>query len=298
MAFVRVYFHRQPKRVAPHVRYIAGRDGSRGLRGLGADFRALHGDVERSIALLREQADVARTRAGPRARDGPFVRLLFTLPDGLAERAMAADAHLPQGSELVLRDALEATFRSAGRHLQGVYALHFHATGRRAHPHAHVDLSPLDAHGRGVFLTGRQRELLRATWEREIERALDRAERRARAPRLADAERLDAHVPPRDAIVVAEQSARTPPRQRPRGTPRAARASVIPNLASILLGSSGMPLLDLFTRALLARARARVGIPLPTLSARHGLGLRVPLPDPQRGPLRLFRRPALTLRLP
>ena len=130
MAFVRAYFHREPKRVAPHVRYIAGRENSRGLRGLGPAFRALNGDVERSIALLREHADAVRTRAGQHTRDGPFVRLLFTLPDDLAARAVATDTRLPKGSELVLRDAVEATFRSVGRHLQGVYAIHFHATGR------------------------------------------------------------------------------------------------------------------------------------------------------------------------
>lgn len=76
------------------------------------------------------------------------------------------------------------------------------------------------------------------------------------------------------------------------------RTSPLPHLASILLGTSHMPLLDLFTRALVARARSRQTLPLPTLSARYGLGLRVPLPDPQHGPLRLFPRPALTLRLP
>ena len=299
MAFVRAYFHREPKRVAPHVRYIAGREGSRGLRGLGPAFRALNGDVERSIALLREHAGVVRTQAGLRTRDGPFVRLLFTLPDDLAARAMATDARLPQGSELVLRDAIEATFRSVGRHLQGVYALHFHATGRRAHPHAHVDLSPLDAHGRTVFLTPRQRELFRTTWEREIERALERAERRVGAPQPARTtpREVDAPTRQRDPIEAPDWPGgegfrpRAASRSRPRSSP-------LPNLASILLGSSRMPLLDLFTRALVARARTRQALPLPTLSARYGLGLRVPLPDPQRGPLRLFPRPSLTLRLP
>jgi hypothetical protein len=187
MAFVRAYYHREPKRVAPHVRYIAGRDGSRGLRGLGPAFRALNGDVERSIALLREHAAVARTRTGWGTREGPFVRLLFTLPDELSARVIATDARLPQGSELVLRDAIEATFRSVGRHLQGVYALHFHATGRRAHPHVHVDLSPLDQHGRTVFLTARQRDLFRTTWERALERAERRVSTTRRRTHPADA---------------------------------------------------------------------------------------------------------------
>ncbi len=179
-AYVHISFHRTVGRVAPHVRYIADRPESRGLRGLGPEFRALRGDVERSIALLHEHARAVRTRTGAGLRDGPFVRLMFTLPDDLARRVVRADGALPKGGERVMQDALEATFRSAARHLQGVYALHFHAAQRDAHPHAHVDLSPLDLHGRTVFLTERQRDELRHTWEREVERALDRAERRER----------------------------------------------------------------------------------------------------------------------
>jgi hypothetical protein len=286
MAIVRVYFHREPKRVAPHVRYIAGRENSRGLRGLGPAFRALNGDVERSIALLREHAAAVRTRAGQHTRDGPFVRLLFTLPDDLAGRVIATDAYLPKGSELLLRDAVEATFRSVGRHLQGVYALHFHATGRRAHPHVHVDLSPLDQHGRTVFLTARQRALFRATWEREIVNVLERAERRVRSPERSPG----AAAPARSRRSDAGHGVR-PSRARQRGCRR-----YVPTLASILLGSSGTPLVDLLTRALLARTKARLRVPLPSLTARAGLGLALPL-TPACGPLRLFR-PAIRVRLP
>lgn len=298
MAFVRAYFHREPKRIAPHVRYIAGRENSRGLRGLGPAFRALNGDVERGVALLREHADAVRTRAGRRTRDGPFVRLLFTLPDDLAARAVATDAHLPKGSELVLRDAVEATFRSVGRHLQGVYAIHFHATGRRAHPHVHVDLSPLDVHGRTVFLTARQRELFRTTWEREIVKALERAERRGRAPDPAIDER---ERPPSRRSNRNREPAPTTHHASATGTPhrgrRRASSSYLPHVASILLGSSRMPLVDFFARALTARTQARLSLPMPSLAARSALGLEIPLPNPQRGPLRLFRRPSIRVRL-
>lgn len=51
MAIVRTYFHRTPARVAPHLRYIATREGASGLHGLGPHFRALRGDVEACVRL-------------------------------------------------------------------------------------------------------------------------------------------------------------------------------------------------------------------------------------------------------
>ncbi len=281
MAFVRIYFHRSPQRLARHVRYIAERPGARGLRGLGPAFRALNGDVPAAVRLLREHAVQVRTRAGQRVREGPFLRLLFTLPDGLATRVMAADGYLAKGSQLVLHDAIEATFRSVGRHLQGVYAVHFHSTTRRAHPHVHVDLSPLDQHGRTVFLTGRQRDAFRVAWEREIERVLERAERRASAPRPATTHERAA---PRAPDSTRPGRAASPGSRSPM---RLGRSLGV--LINLLLGGTNLPLLDLFTRALLARANSRLRLPLPSRAARAGFGLDVPLPSNLTRPLRLLR---------
>ncbi len=114
MAIVRVYFHRTPARVGPHLRYIATREGACGLQGLGPAFRALRGDADACTRLLLEHAEQARKRVGGTTREGAFVRLLFTLPSDTAARVSAADARLEEGSRLVLRDAIEATFRSAG----------------------------------------------------------------------------------------------------------------------------------------------------------------------------------------
>lgn len=297
MAIVRVYFHRNPRRLARHVRYIAERPGSHGLRGLGPAFRTLNGDVAAVTRLLREHAAQVRTRAGNRIREGPFMRLLFTLPDGLAGRVMAADGYLSKGSQLVLHDAVEAAFRSVGRHLQGVYAVHFHSTTRRAHPHVHVDLSPLDIHGRSVFLTGRQRDAFRAAWVREVERALERAERRAAGlPRVRADAAHDRSTPGRRLSGATSPSA---PRQGnasrsgSRRPPRPGRYLTL--VASFLLGGSGLPILDLFTRALLARAQARLRLPLPNRAARAGFGLSVPLPARVAAPLGFFRH---ALRVP
>lgn len=306
MAYVRAYFHRDPKRLAAHVRYIAGREDSRGLRGLGQPFRELQGDVAGAVRLLQEHARVVRTRAGDALRDGPFLRLLFTLPDSLAVRVMAADGRLAKGSELVLRDAIEAVFRSGGRHLQGVYAVHFHSTTRRAHPHVHVDLSPLDAHGRTAFLTQRQQDRLRDAWEREVERALLRVERHVMPPERAH-EAPDHDVSRSAPTTVGERAdeahASAASRPEPATSRRAASApwatpsrrsagsdagpprrrihrsrDALPLLTQVLLGPSGLPLVDLFTRALMGRAEARLRLPAPNLALRDALGLRVPMP--------------------
>ncbi len=279
MAFVRVAYHREPKRVAPHVRYIASRDDSRGLRGIGAAFRALGGDVERSIALLHEHAGLVRKQAGPSVQEGPFWRLLFTLPTPEAERVATLEGRLPGAGARVMQDAMDATMRSVGRHLQGVYAVHFNSHGRQAHPHVHADLSALDMHGRRTFVTARQRELFRSTWEREIERALVRAERRAWVDRASSAE--PAPDVARSARVddrgVADGTA------APRGRagldgPRRRRLPYLATTTSLVLGSSGLPLVDLFTRAFVSRYAARVRVPLPCRAARAGFGLPVSMP--------------------
>ncbi len=302
MAIVRVYFHRTPARVGPHLRYIATRDGACGLQGLGRDFRALRGDIDACTRLMLEHAEQARRRTGGTTREGAFLRLLFTLPPDAAMRVAEADARLPEGSRLVLRDALEATFRSAGRSLQGVYAIHFHAARREAHGHVHVDLSPLDIHGRPTFVSEDQRATFRAAWTREVARALDRVERRAPG---AQREVTAATVAPRsqpmrgaspgtsaDRLGGPEQQARTAQARTPdvfdnphawfvRGHTRVTRRtpSYMRFLAGRLLAAtrnSQAPLLDFFLRAFVTRANERWGRQRTPLGVRFALGFPVP----------------------
>lgn len=258
MAYVRIYYHRDPARIAPHVRYIATRPGSCGLHGLGPAFRELRGDVGASVDLLNQHAARARTATGLGTREGPFTRMFFTLPSDLAVRVDQAHAHLMDGPRLVLRDAIEATFRSAGRELQGVYAIHFHAERRAAHGHVHVDLSALDAHGRATFLTAEQRRRLREAWEREVGRALQRVEQRGAERPQPTRSLEDEHAPLRQ------------PRRRPAATP------ALPFVAARLFGWSRAPLNDLLLRALVARATRRSARNRSLLAVRFTLGLPVP----------------------
>ncbi len=299
MAYVRIDYHRDPKRIGPHVRYIAQRKGSCGLQGLGPAFRELRGDVSAAVKLLDQHAARARqpTAAGP--RDGPFVRMFFTLPTDLAARVENATAVLSDGSRLVLRDAIEATFRSAGRGLQGVYAIHFHAESRAAHGHVHVDLSPLDNQGRPTFLTAEQRARLREAWEREVGKALVRLERRAgvsQASLVDEAARTTAAAPrgaaprgprvagderPSGGVAVGDERRADAPddfarrTQRPRRSPRVF-VPYVPFVASRLFGWSRTPLTDLFLRALMGRSTRRLHRHQPLLAVRFALGLPVP----------------------
>ena len=257
MAYVYIDFHRNRGRVRPHIQYIADREHSRGLRGLGKEFRQLGGDVERVIRLFHEHGNRVRRSVGSGSermvREGPFHEMIFTLPTDLARRVTAAGERLPDVSERVLRDAIEAVFRSVGRHLQGVYAVHFNSLKRDEHPHVHVALSPLDACGRTAFITGRQRAAYRAAWEREVVRALDRSERRGRVRSVPEEE-------PEPAVI------------------RRRRQPYVPAVSGLLLGRTGTPLFDLFLRALSARTEGRRRLLPPLHAARYALGLPVPVP--------------------
>ncbi len=303
MAYVNIYYHRERSRLGKHARYIATRPGSTGLHGLGPEFRALRGDVAAAVRLLEQHAAQARTQAGDGTREGPFVRLLFTLPTDLAARVDRSSALLKDGSRLVLRDAIEATFRSAGRELQGVYAIHFHAEKREAHGHVHVDLSPLDLRGRTTFLTAEQRARLRAAWEREVRQALARVERRSPQPAAAQEKRAahekeTARAQGATTAPVQDAAARrtTPTRRadpsvalpedawaddglsprRPRRRPTRPASLYMPTVAARLFGFPCSPLGRLLMRALQTRAQRRWRAHRPLLSVRFVLGLPVP----------------------
>ncbi len=289
MAYVNIYYHREPSRLGKHVRYIAERAGSTGLHGLGPEFRALRGDVTAAVRLLAQHAAQARTQTGDGTREGPFVRLLFTLPTDLARRVDRSAMLLGDGPRLVLRDAIEATFRSAGRELQGVYAIHFHAEKREAHGHVHVDLSLLDQQGRTTFLTAQRRAKLRAAWEREVTQALRRVERRGTQPPAAredhvagaptrapsDDRRRGAAPPPgaaRDDQAM-DDAAHAPRAHRVRRRPAPV---YVPAVAARLFGWPRAPLMDLLLRAILARSSHRRASRPPLLAVRFAFGLPVP----------------------
>jgi hypothetical protein len=280
MAYIKISYHRDSKRIGSHVRYIAERPESRGLRGIGPEFRALGGDVDAATRLLRQHGQMVRARAGANLREGPFWRFIFTLPTPLAQRVAASDHVMQAGSTRVMQDAIEATFRSAGRDLQGVYAIHFHAASRREHAHVHVDLSPLDRQGRRAHITERQRDNFKDAWVREVERALARIERRQRYPELDETETLTSRMGLR-ATASKASSERVPgstgmTRARHR---RTGERTYLPALVSHLFGlsRSPTPLLDLVLRALVARASVRMSAPIPSLAVRVGLGLNVRL---------------------
>ncbi len=84
MAYVNIYYHREPSRLGKHIRYIAERPGSTGLHGLGSELRALRGDVAAAVRLLEQHAAQARTRA---SRSALLVKWVTDGPPPLAARS-------------------------------------------------------------------------------------------------------------------------------------------------------------------------------------------------------------------
>lgn len=124
MAYVNIYYHREPSRLGKHVRYIAERPGSTGRHGLGPEFRRCGATATRlCVCWSSTRHRRARRRATARARGrstGCCSRSPGTWPGAWTRRRGCL-----RMARLVLQDAIEATFRSAGRELQGVHAIHF-----------------------------------------------------------------------------------------------------------------------------------------------------------------------------
>ena len=181
MFFVEARYHRNPNRVAAHVRYIAHReegltDGQRReLYGIGERYRLMRGDEPAIRKALREDARGLRNPA--------YFRFILTVDNSAAERFQRLDGHL---CERVLRDAVERTFRGSARGAQGVFAVHQHGgQGRPAHPHVHALLSPRYENRMAVHLSPLRIQRIRERWEKEVLIGLPRQERRLERTRHA-----------------------------------------------------------------------------------------------------------------
>lgn len=174
MFFVEARYHRDPKRAAGQVRYIAHReegltDGRRReLYGIGERYRALRGDEPAIRKALREDARGLKKPA--------YFRFILTVDNTTAQRLQRLDGFL---SERVLRDAVEKTFRGAARGAQGVFAVHQHGgQDRPAHPHVHAVLSPRFENRMAVYISPVRIQRIKERWEREVLAGLERQERR------------------------------------------------------------------------------------------------------------------------
>jgi hypothetical protein len=174
MFFVEARYHRDPKRAAGQVRYIAHReegltDGRRReLYGIGERYRALRGDEPAIRKALREDAQGLKNPA--------YFRFILTVDNPTAQRFLRLDGFL---SERVLRDAVEKTFRGAARGAQGVFAVHQHGgQDRPAHPHVHAVLSPRFENRIAVHISPVRIQRIKERWEREVLAGLERQQRR------------------------------------------------------------------------------------------------------------------------
>jgi len=174
MFFVEARYHRDPRRAAGQVRYIAHReegltDGRRReLYGIGERYRALRGDEPAIRQSLRED--------GRGLRNPAYFRFILTVDNPTAQRFQRLDGFL---SERVLRDAVEKTFRGAARGAQGVFAVHQHGgQDRPAHPHVHAVLSPRFENRMAVHISPVRIQRIKERWEREVLGGLQRQERR------------------------------------------------------------------------------------------------------------------------
>jgi hypothetical protein len=145
---------------------------TRTLYGIGDRYKALRGD---EAAIIRQLWDDRRNLRSP-----VYYRAKLTIDDQAARRLLSVPE---QYRERVIRDAVDRTFRTALRHSQGVYVIHLHGGASRpyGHPHVHVRLSPALANGRRFFLRPERLAIFKRTWEREVQRSLDRAIDRAQA---------------------------------------------------------------------------------------------------------------------
>jgi hypothetical protein len=185
-------------RVGRAVKYIAHREerlpGGQGreLYGVGDRYRALRGD---EAAIIRQLKEDARGLKAPR-----YYRVKLTLDDRAAQRLSRLN---PAQRELVLRDAVDKTFRGAFRQAQGVFVVHENERGNRpfGNPHVHALLAPRLVTGEATFIPRQRLAPFRQRWEREVVQALRRYERQRMPERTRE--------PPRER----EQRAILPPRR-------------------------------------------------------------------------------------
>jgi hypothetical protein len=270
---IRSHYHRDVARAGRYIHYISHREEHlpRGQR------REIHGIGERYKEVARLVPDALdRERACQRLiqedaqqlRRPVFHQPVFTVDD----RAAAELAKLPR---VAAERELSGTFTRAmrgtvvGRHVQGVYAIHWHGGDRRpAHPHIHALLSPLRRDGQSLYLSKDGLRALWGAWTREVERgALHRqAQARRLLPSRVSGPRIDSWVRG-TAVAQAIRQAHFP-RQLDRGPLAMATkaASLTPVVAKFLPAAT--------VAAKLARD------PLPTLLRLAAETALRPLPRP------------------
>ena len=183
MFFVHVRYHGPNAGVQAGVRYISHREESlpegrtRTLYGIGERYKDLRGDEHAIARQLREDA------LG--LKDPRYFRIKLTVDDVAAQKLARLSL---RGRELVIRDAVERTFRATLRLAQGVFVIHEHGGVKRpfGHPHAHVHLSPLMSNGQAFRrIPPRRLQAFKERWEREVTTLATRMlEREGCGPRL------------------------------------------------------------------------------------------------------------------
>jgi hypothetical protein len=172
--FVEARYHRNPEKVPQQIRYISHREERlpsgerRELFGIGDRYKALRGDEK---AIERAFAEDSRGLRRP-----AYFRLILTVDNLAAERFARLDG---VATERAVRDAIQKTFRSAARDVQGVFAIHQHGGhDRPSHPHVHALLSPRLQNGAPIHFSRRAIQRVKERWEVEVLRALQSQERR------------------------------------------------------------------------------------------------------------------------
>ena len=174
MFFVEARYHRNPQKVPQQIRYISHREERlpsgerRELFGIGDRYKALRGDEKAIERAFAEDSKGLRRPA--------YFRFILTVDNSTAERFARLDG---VATERAVRDAIQKTFRSAARDVQGVFAIHQHGGhDRPSHPHVHALLSPRLQNGGPIHFSPRAIQRVKERWEVEALRALQSQERR------------------------------------------------------------------------------------------------------------------------
>jgi hypothetical protein len=209
MFFVEAHYHRNPKRAIEQVKYIAHREEGlpegerRELYGIGARYRACRGDEAKIRKLIREDSRGLKRPV--------YFRFILTVDNPTAERFARLEGRL---AERVLRDAVQNTFRSAARGVQGVFAVHQHGgQDRPAHPHVHTLLSPRLENGAPTHIAPERIQRVKTKWEAEVLYALERQEKRIER---AHEERTSEPTVPARILIADRVHASSPQKRRPR----------------------------------------------------------------------------------
>lgn len=176
MFVLRASYHGRAKaKVYDGISYISHReerlaDGrTRALHGLGSRYR-------QACGLPGSEPWVKRTlwEDGDGLYEPRYYRLKLTVDDVAAQDLLSLT---PARLDTAICTAVEQAMRAALPLAQGVYVTHTHGGRGRpfGHPHAHVHLSPVLEVGGVMRLPKHRLRGLRARWEKEVVRSLERS---------------------------------------------------------------------------------------------------------------------------